>query len=48
MNIPGILLPKGHPTEEMGQHLAAGCGFGKMGTPINVRSDVSYSKLNRN
>lgn len=45
MNMTGILLPKGYPTK-MGQHLVAGCGFGRMKTPINILSDVSYSKLN--
>lgn len=36
-----ILLIKGHPTEEMGQHLTAECGLGKVGKPINILCDVN-------
>lgn len=48
VNMTRILLIKGHPTEEMGQHLTAEYGSGKVGKPINILCDVSSSKLNKN
>lgn len=48
VNMTRILLIKGHPTEEMGQHLTAEYGLGKVGKPINILCVVSCSKLNKN
>lgn len=45
VNMTRILLIKGHPTEEMGQHLTAECGLGKVGKPINILCDVNVGML---